>query len=169
MFYTAQDSGSCHEPQTTSGRVRSPSTTRTSFAADHDAASCIFVHQRYVSWWPFAAAGLRTAAVAPLGPFCPRPRTRTSGNRSSTKSVGYPWFAARGTGPSPRPTRQAVLGLSCTRNWPDHRDRTSDPEMKSQRVPVILDSATYQVMEDGEIVFGDTPYADTYYALQTSD
>ncbi len=42
--------------------------------------------------------------------------------------------------------------------------------MKSQRVSVILDSATYQkVMEDGEIVFGDMPYAGTYYALETSD
>ena len=41
--------------------------------------------------------------------------------------------------------------------------------MKSQRVSVILDSATYQMMEDGEIVFGDMPYAGTYYALETSD
>ncbi len=34
---------------------------------------------------------------------------------------------------------------------------------------MILDSVTYQVMEDGEVVFGDMPYAGIYYALETSD
>lgn len=41
--------------------------------------------------------------------------------------------------------------------------------MKSERVSVILDSVTYQVMEDGEVAFGDMPYAGTYYALEISD